>query len=310
MRHLISFLTVVLTAGGLLAATNCEANTSRLIEHGRFTIPPVKVSDIRVGELSGLAWDEDEQLLYAVSDRGNVFHLRLKLEGNLILAVEPVHAARLGGNEERRAPRGRFDAEGLTVLNANNGKSGDTELVVAVEGNEPRIIRFSPAGAMLGEISPPAALGERRNFRGGNKGLESVAFHAKHGLMTAPELPVTGQRKNLHTVYAGDRHWSFAAHPAKDSRLKAIEVLPDGNLLVLERSLTSPTKPLVVSLRYVNLAICPVGGLCAAEDLAVFSKSFDNFEGLTSIGNNRFLIVSDHGKEGPGGTTFMLFTLQ
>jgi len=309
MRRLIALLTVVLTASGLLATANGEAKTPRLIEFSRFTIFPVKVDGLRITELSGLAWDEDEQLLYAVSDKGNVFHFRLKLEGNTIVAIEPVFAAPLADTAEK-SRRSRFNAEGLAVLNANNGKSGDTELVVAVEGGEQRIIRFSPKGAMLSGIAVPPPLADRRNYRAANKGLESVAYHAEYGLITAPELPLENQPKNLHTVYASDRHWSFVAHPVKDSRLKALEALPDGNLLVLERSFTGSTKALVVSLRYVNLAARPVDGVCAVEDLAVFSKSLDNFEGLTHIGNHRFLIVSDHGQEDLQDTTFMLFTLQ
>jgi hypothetical protein len=310
MRILISLMAFFLAVGGLLETAGCEAKTPRLVERSRFTISPVKVRDIRINELSGLAWDEDERLLYAVSDRGKVFHFRLKLEGNEIVAIEPVYAAPLVDPAKKHSRRGRFDAEGLAVMNADNGKSGDTELVVVVEGGEPRIIRFSPAGAMLGEIPPPPPLDDVRNYRGTNKGLESVAYHARHGLITAPELAFESQPKNLHTVYASDQHWSFVAHPAKDSRLKAIEGLPDGNLLVLERSFTGSTKPLVVSLRYVNLAACSVDGACATEDLEIFSKGLDNFEGLTHIGSNRFLIVSDHGMEDPQGTTFMLFTLQ
>lgn len=294
-------MAVFLAAGGQLATAGAAAETPRLVEHGRFNISPVKVRGVRISELSGLAWDQDERLLYAVSDKGYVFHFRLQLEGNGIAAIEPVYAAPLAA--------GRLDAEGLAVLNADNGKPGDTELVVAVEGAEPRIVRFSPAGAMLGEIPLPPPLDDRRNYRGGNKGLESVAHHARYGVITAPEMPLRGQPENLHTVYASSRRWSFAAHPAEDSRLKAIEVLPDGNLLVLERSFSGATKPLVVSLRYVNLAACPADGACAAADLAVFSQDRDNFEGLTHIGNHRFLIVSDHGKEDAQGTTLMLFTL-
>lgn len=309
MRRSISILAFFVITGSLLPAANSVAKTPRLMENSRFTIAPAKVNESHISELSGLAWDEDERLLYAVSDKGKIFHFRLKLEGNAIMAIEPVYAASLASNGEK-ASHHRFDAEGLAVLNANNGKSSDTELVVVVEGAAPRIIRFNPAGTMLGEIPAPPPLDEPGNYRGSNKALEAVTYNAKYGLITAPELSLANRPKDLHTIYAKDRHWSFAAHPVKDSRLKALEMLPDGNLLVLERSFTGSTKALVVSLRYVNLAGCPVDGVCAAEDLAVFSEGLDNFEGLTHIGNHRFLIVSDHGKKDPQRTTFMLFTLQ
>ena len=326
MGRLTRFLSVFVAAVGLLAMTGCEAKPPRsavpesprlaasklprLVEHDRFTIAPVKVHGVRVHELSGLAWDEDEQLLYAVTDKGNVIHFRLKLEGNKIMAVEPVYAAPLTDAGENSAGRGGLDSEDLIVLNAHNGTPGDSELVVVVEGAPPRILRFSPAGAMLGEMAVPPPLDDLRNYRGGNKGLESLAFHPQHGLITAPELPLEQQPKNLHTVYARDQHWSFLAHPVKDSRLKALEVLADGNLLALERSFSGSPKQLVVSLRYVDLAACPAKGACAAKDLAVFPQSLANFEGLADIGKHRFLAVSDHNRDDPLGTTLMLFSLQ
>ncbi len=178
MRRSISILSVFILTGSLLSTTNSVAKTPRLIENSRFTITSEKVSEIHISELSGLAWDEDERLLYAVSDKGKIFHFRLNLEGSKIMAMEPVYAASLGGNEGK-ASHHRLDAEGLTVLNASNGKSNDTELVVVAEGVAPRIIRFNPSGAMLGEIPAPPPLDEPGNYRGSNKALESVTYNEK-----------------------------------------------------------------------------------------------------------------------------------
>ena len=50
-----------------------------------YTLPQAIINDIKIMELSGLAWDEDEQILYAISDRGGrLFHLKLQLTGNEI----------------------------------------------------------------------------------------------------------------------------------------------------------------------------------------------------------------------------------
>lgn len=321
VRHMIrpaSLLAVFLAASCVLASTGCKssairaahASVPRVTDQSRFSISAEKVSGIPVQELSGLAWDEDEQILYAVSDKGNVFHFRLKLAGTSIVASVPVFAGALAGGDDGRSRRGRLNAEGLAVLNAGNGILGDSELVVAVEGGEPRILRFSPTGAMLGDVPLPPPLNDLRSYRGTNKGLESATYHSKHGLMTAPESPLANTSEDLHTVYAGDRHWSFPAYPVKDSRLKALEMLSNGNLLVLERAFTSSAKPIVVSLRYVGLAACSSGSVCAVADIAVLSNAFDNFEGMTSIGNGRYLIVSDSKKQDLQETVLMLFTLQ
>jgi len=321
-RKRLSFylLTVCLIATGLLPAIGSEpgkspsreSKTARLVEQSRFSIPAADVSGIRIDELSGLAWDEDEQLLYAVSDKGNVFHFRLKLEGNALVACEPVSAAALADPEAKASPSTRFNAEGLTVQNASNGKSGDTMLVVSLESDRARIIRFSPAGVALGELPVPSPLDDPSKYRKGKatQGLEAVAYHPEHGLMTAPESPLPGRPDNLHTLYAGDRHWSFERH-SRDSRLKAIDLLADGNALVLERSQTGKgsNRTVTPSLRKVNLVACPRDGTCVTETLGVLPAGSDNFEGMTLMGDHRVLIVSDHDAKDPGSTTLMLLTL-
>ncbi len=123
-------------------------------------IPPHTVNGIKIAELSGLAWDNDEQLLYALSDKGHVFHFRLTLEGNRIKAVDPVYAANLTDKDGEQVKKGRRDSEGLTLLNAANGKRGDTQLVIAFEG-VPRIIRFTPQGQAMNNVElPPVPCGQ------------------------------------------------------------------------------------------------------------------------------------------------------
>ncbi|OQW92898.1 MAG: hypothetical protein BWK79_13870, partial [Beggiatoa sp. IS2] len=76
----------------LLIATACVSSASRQLDfsnqyavgdtymqvrlHGMLEIFNETVDGILLSELSGLAWDEDEEILYAVSDKGNLFHLR------------------------------------------------------------------------------------------------------------------------------------------------------------------------------------------------------------------------------------------
>lgn len=319
MRH-VSLLTATLTAAVLLVTPACgkspqdvaganapaqaDADTSRAAEFGRFVLPSTRIDGIAITELSGLAWDEDEQLLYAVSDKGYVYHFRLKLDGNTIVASEPVYAAALV-DPKGDAPRKGFNAEGLTARNADNGKPGDTELVVSLEGDPPSVARFNPAGAKLGALPVPAPADDIGNYRKKGRGLESVAFDPAHGLMTAPESPLLGQPDDRHTLYAGDGQWSFARH-SPDSRLKAFDLLADGNLLVLERSRAGAKDALTASVRTVNLAACPADGNCAAETLAVLPTGPDNFEGMTLVDPHHVLLVSDNGGKGSQDTVFVL----
>lgn len=289
--------TFAIAASACIAGPQADAPAQREADATRFVLPAgAQVDGIRVAELSGLAWDADEQLLYAVSDQGQVFHLRVTLDGSRIAACEPVYAATLTDAANPSAqPRKGFNAEGLALANAANGKRGDTELIVSLEGGgKPGIARFSPAGTLLGRLAVPAPADDASRYRKKGRGLESVAIHPAYGLMTAPESPLAGTPQDRHTLYASGRHWSFARF-APDSRLKGFEVLPDGRLLVLERTRDGAKDALVASLRRVDLGACAADGACAAETVAVLPAGPDNFEGMTLLDQRHILLVADNG---------------
>ncbi|WP_296683405.1 esterase-like activity of phytase family protein [Thiothrix sp. UBA2016] len=296
---------------GMLCVGVALAVPPDLTIHSSLTISPAEVNGIKLTELSALAWDADEQVLYALSDKGRVFHLRLQLSGNTLESAEPVFAAQLLDSKGVPLKRGRADAEGLTVLNANNRKRGDSVLVVALEG-EPRLVRFTPQGQAISNIDPPEPLRTRARFQHGNDALESVTFHPRYGFLSAPEQPLKGEPPDLHSVYSTrGQKWSFMAYPAENSGISALEVLPDGNLLVLERAWSGFLNPLVISLRYLDFGQCSRDGACTAQDLQVLSSRLvvDNFEGLTHIQGNQYLMVSDDGDSDWLRTNLTLFTL-
>lgn len=300
---------LALAGACLLATSACTAHASaatarETVPASRHVLQDVAVDGLRVHELSGLAWDSDERLLYAVSDRGRVFRFRLKLAGDRIVAVEPVFAATMVDGDGG-APRKGYNAEGLALRNAGNGKSGDTELVVALESKPPRIARFGPSGVELGALPVPPPADDLANYRKKGRGLESVAIHPTYGLMTAPESPLRAQPDDQHALYARGRHWSFARH-APDSRLKALAVLADGNVLVLERSRDGAKDSMIASVRLVNLEGCPEGGVCETRTLAVLAAGPDNFEGMAVVDARHILLVSDDGGDTALGTVFVL----
>jgi len=125
--------------------------------------------------------------------------------------------------------------------------------------------------------------------------LESVAFHPKHGILTATERPL--KKRKHQTIYALDgTEWHFKAEKDKKSSVTALEVMDDGNILVLERAYTHPLKPLVITLKKVYLDRIS-NGLCHTEIIAKMSNKqgwvLDNFEGLTKVSPNRYLMISD-----------------
>lgn len=312
MKRLIVALLVCFSVACTSPVISSGDNNAPVLNiRNSIAIPPLKVDGVKITELSGLAWDQDEQLLYAISDKGRVYHFRLQLEDNRLVAAEPVFAAHLLDVKGERVRKNRRDSEGLTVLHADNGKAGDTELVISFEG-EPRIIRFTPQGRAIKNIAVPKPLRKKSDLQHGNDGLEAVTLHPRFGFITAPETPLKGQPRNLHTVYSTKgRQWSFMAYPAKNSAISALEALPDGNLLVMERAWSGVSNPLVVSLRYLDFSRCSRDGACHAQNMKVISTQWlvDNFEGLTHIQGNQYLMVSDDGDEDLLRTSLTLFTL-
>ena len=302
VRHFAGM--VMVTAAAALALPLAHADeTTPLTVAATLRVIGATIDGERISELSGLAWDADEQRLYAISDRGVLFRFGVTLGTNGQLEVDPIAASRLA------APPGStgVDAEGLAVTGADDGIRGNSELLVATEG-QPRVIRYTLAGEPLGTLELPDGLDDPERFRRSNAMLEAVALHPAHGLLVAAEAPLAGDRAGHHRVVAAGRTWSFPSYPAHNARLKGMDVMDDGRLLVLERAESGKGKgkTLVVALREIDLTACAAEHACAVRELAVLDRpeETDNFEGLTYLGDGRVMIVSDDRGKSGRGTTF------
>lgn len=217
---------------GALAPSHAATVTPELEVLGSFDSPAEGMNGYRIEELSGLAWDADEKLLYAVSDTGILHHFRIRLEGGRVTHIEVVHSAPLTAEDGTELAVN--DAEDVAVVNGGNGKANDSELLIAIEDG-PAVARFTPQGKRIANVVLPGPLADKTQYPKKNRRLESVAFDARYGVVTAPETALLGQPEDQHTLYATDgRKWSFKAFRAGDSNVKAIEIMPDGNALVLE----------------------------------------------------------------------------
>lgn len=300
-----AILAATLACSSACAATHTDASEASA------TVTPVRlaattVDGQRISELSGLAWDRDTALGYAVSDRGVLFHFRLEADAPGEWRVEPVFAAMLRAPDGSELARKGLDAEGLATHNGANGNPGDTELLVATEG-QPRVMRFAPDGVRRGEAALPASLSDPTRFRRANAMLEAVVDHPEHGLLVAAESALVGEDESMHRVFAADRGWTFPVH-ATGARLKAMDVIEDGRLLVLERTRASKGPRMQSTLRIVDIANCAGADICPVDDVAVLEGHADsgNFEGMAYLGEGRVLLVSDDMGRKRGETLFRL----
>jgi hypothetical protein len=281
---------------------------------GTLRLPDDKVDGLSLAGMSGLAWDEDEQILYALSDLGHVFHLRPLFEDGRLSDVEVLGAYRLKDVNGRSLVPPWKDSEGLIAINTDNGIKGDSELIVCFEVKQ-RIRRYIPDGKRLGEYPLPPPLQSIRNFANPNISLEAITLDPRWGVLIAPEWPLrTDSADDELKIYSSDGRytWRYPLYPAAGSALVAMETLQDGSLLTLERAFVSVTRPLVIALRRTRLTDDHDSPL-QVEDVAVFSTSqdwlLDNFEGLSAHRDHRFFIISDDNRSFLQSTLLVYFEL-
>lgn len=265
---------------------------------GALRLPRTEISGTKLCGLSGLAWDEDAELLYAISDGGALFHLKPEFDDRGYLRdVRLVEAHPLldeAGNPLREPYN---DSEGLAILNGDNGIPDDAKLLVSFE-LRPRVILYDSKGRWLGEEKIPALLKDVRNYRDTNKALEAVSVHSSWGVLVGTELPLRNEPSGRVRIFAGEgRSWVYPLSDAPRSALVAFEALPEGGLLTLERAFVAPILPFVISLRQTEPLLPGMEAPLKVTDVAIFNSSqgwhLDNFEGLTHYRDRRFFMVSD-----------------
>ncbi|PID47606.1 MAG: hypothetical protein CSB47_00335 [Proteobacteria bacterium] len=274
---------------------------------GSIAISSGYVNNIPIVELSDLAWDKRSETLYAISDNGYLYTMKIKQSANKLLSAKIINAVRLTGANQKVLKGANNDPEGLDIVHKRNR----SELIISFERNS-RVARYSTQGKYLGRVRIPRKLTSKTTYRHRNKALESVAVHPKYGVITASEYPLKASPRNTQTIYSQyGKEWHFPRYPAKKSAITALEVLDNGDILILERAFSGFFQPLVISIRQLQLNRCNRKNHCAVKDIAVFSSadgwSVDNFEGLTQLSANRYLMISDDNKNPLQRTLLVMF---
>ena len=250
------------------------------------------IDGVKVTELSDVTYDKKRQKLYFVGDRGSLFAFDAVFTEK-IKKLSPLYAVKLQNKRGVKLRKWKRDSEGLTL-------DGKGRLLISFEG-KPKIGWFHKnsikRGRLIKKYTLPKLLRKKRYYRSKNKALESVAWHPKYGILTATEWPLRKDDKKLQTIYAlGGKVWHFKAEPEARSAVTAIEVMDDGNVLVLERSYINLFSPFVITLKKVMIQHCHTQ-LCPTQVLVKMNShkgwDIDNFEGLARVGKHRYVMVSD-----------------
>jgi len=250
------------------------------------------INGYKFREISDLAYNKNKHILYMVSDEGIVFTFDAKFEDK-ITTLTPQKAIKLVKKDGKDFRSYRRDSEGATLDNRNR-------LLISFEGR-PKVARFGKDGRLQTRYKIPYKISKIDFLRHKNKGIEALAYHKRYGLIMATEYPIKKDNKKIQTLYSSKGHeWKFKASSAKNSAVTAIEVMDDGNILVLERAFSGLFEPLVITLKKIYIdKKCHKKRLCKDELLATMDNSkgwsVDNFEGLAKVDKDRYIMISDDG---------------
>lgn len=269
----------------------------QVTHHGSLELDNTQLGEFGAEGLSALAFDTDEQTLYALSDFGALLHLLPEFDGDTLKGVRLVGSYRLTDERGEALDGDSDDAEGLALQEADDGIAGNTRVLVSFEGRT-RVWAYSPQGKFSESVPLPAALDDPARFPDRNQGLEALALMPDGNIVSGPQRPFKdSDTQKLHLYAAPERHWYFAPIDTEHASLVALEDLPDGRLLLLERRYISFVQPVLFALRMVDPTSAPDGGDLPVTDLALFDSSkgwrIDNFEGIARHVGNRFFMVSD-----------------
>ena len=254
------------------------------------------ISGVKISELSGLVYKN--AYLYAVSDRGYIVVFRLLIKHNKIIKLTFVHKYKL---RKKHSKIHHHDSEGLAL-------KGD-DLLVSFEGKE-RVNLFTTKGIKVKKMRINKILQNTKLYESRNKGLEGVAYNKKYGIITAPEEALKNVDKKYHRLYSSTNIYKFQAYGS----ITGLEFIDENNVLVLLRRFHFFPPSRYTALVKVNLSSCHKNHLCKSEKLAAFNSNkgwnIDNFEGVTKVGKNKFIMVSDDNNNMFQKTLLVLFEIR
>jgi len=265
----------------------------------------ITINGSKVSELSDLAWDSDEKLLYALSDNGHLLSFKPVFSNNKFDELLMVNGISLHDDKSKKLRWKNSDSEGLTLINSNNNIKGDTQYIVSFE-RLPRVIQYNQEGFIEKQLEIPEKLRNISNYRSENKSLESVLFHDQLGLIIGTEYSLKDEDKTQLGFYTLDGNfWSFPAY-FHDGALTSLSTAKDNDLLALERVYGGFFSGIKVALHHLRLTEGHIEDKVIAQFLPSEGFFNDNFEGLERHKDDYYFMISDDNNH-PAKRTVLIY---
>ncbi len=300
-KHILHASILLILSGCTLTNLAAKGNQNHhitILDQKTLIYP--KRQNIPFSELSDLAYNPKNHTLYMIGDKGYLYQFHAKFNQK----IEQLNYLKAFHIKERNNQIKHPDSEGLTLDKNHN-------LIISFEGY-PRISKLSKKGKILRNYQLPQRLQKKRSYKNSNSIFEAVAYHPRYGILTAAEHPINKTPNSHQTIYAlNGKVWHFRMQPYPNSAITAMEVMDDGNLLIIERAYNGLSKPFVVCLTKLYLNRCNTKHECQTQNIATFNSAkgwgYNNFEGLTKVGKNRYVMISDNNNRSILPTTLLYF---
>gem|GEM_PF-2667490 len=234
------------------------------------TIKVLDTKKLTYKELSGLAYKEDK--LYIVANNGVLYTFFLKIKNKKITQLQEINRSFLKTKKGKPLKKKSRDAEGICFF-------GD-DLLISFE-RKPRVELYTTDACKIKKMKINEALIKKENYKSKNKGLEAVAYSKKYGLIALPEQALRTEKE--HAIYAKKRSWKLQL----SGDIKAIEFSKEDEVLLLVREKNPLTHQQYSFLYSFDLT------KTQNHTPSFLLKRQGNFEGLTKVENNSYLMVSD-----------------
>ena len=252
----------------------------------------LKSSYPEFGGLSAIRMARDGAHFISLSDHGRWFQGRVTYQGQRPIGIaDAVMAPILGPDGVALAARGWHDTESIA--------DDDGTLYVGIEGVN-QIVRFDYGKDGLLAQGHPIPVPPGIHTLPKNQGLEALVFAPRNlpmgGTLIAISERGLDQAGNLRAfLIGGPAPGNFSIKRIKQFDISDAALLPGGDLLVLERSVSWPDG-LVVQIRLINIGDVKPGAVVDGPVLfdADLRFQIDNMEGLAVHQTSRGRNSADH----------------